>query len=408
MKNSLFLLGSLFFYVGLFGQLGAYSKKMELQGVSETWHKINLPNTVFQEVSQNLSDIRIYGITEKDTIEAPYILKISKGRKTGQKVNFKLMNTGFNAKGHYFTYKAVENRSINEINLRFHNQNFDWRVVLEGSHDQKEWFTLLDDYRILAITSAETDYNFTKLKFPTANYSFYRIWVQSDIRPLLDSADIFLTDSIKPTYQDHTIRNFKLSEENKKTIVDVNLKNRIAISSLQLNISDAIDYYRSIVIQYVSDSTETQKGWKYTYRNLTRGILSSLENNPFQFNPVLAQKLRVIITDHDNRPLKIKGIKIKGFEYALIARFSEPAIYYLVYGNADADAPKYDISKTRSHIPQNVTSVNLGMEQVIPKKPTSPTSTLFEDQIYLWVVMGIVILILGGFTLKMMQQKNTD
>ena len=52
------------------GQMSEYNYKIELKGVTNDWHRIVLPNSVFEELDTSLNDIRIFGITAKnDTIE---------------------------------------------------------------------------------------------------------------------------------------------------------------------------------------------------------------------------------------------------------------------------------------------------------------------------------------------------
>ncbi|MGS0524577.1 hypothetical protein ACU8V7_04590 [Zobellia nedashkovskayae] len=64
-----------------FGQLSTYEYKQELKGISEQWHTMTLSNQVFHNTNDNLSDIRVYGLTESDTLEAPYILKVASEKK---------------------------------------------------------------------------------------------------------------------------------------------------------------------------------------------------------------------------------------------------------------------------------------------------------------------------------------
>jgi hypothetical protein len=130
-----------------------------------------------------------------------------------------------------------------------------------------------------------------------------------------------------------------------------------------------------------------------------------LENNDVSFQSTIAKKLRVEIQNFDNRPLKIEGVIAKGYTHKLIARFTEKADYYLVYGNEKANKPNYDISKFTTNIPENISEVNLSEEKTIDKKEDSKTSPLFENKLWLWIIMGIIICLLGWFTLKMMQKK---
>ena len=59
-----------------FGQMKDLKYKRELKGIQDQWHSITIPNEMYGKISQDLSDIRIYGIkANKDTIEASYVLR---------------------------------------------------------------------------------------------------------------------------------------------------------------------------------------------------------------------------------------------------------------------------------------------------------------------------------------------
>ena len=406
MRTKILIISLLGLCFASFGQLQNYDKKMELSGITEQWHSVKLPETLFADIKNNLADIRIYGVTENDTLEAPYVLKVSEAKGELSKIDFKLINSSSNKNGYYFTYEVPTSKSINEIQLDFKNDNFDWNIMLEGSQNQQEWFTLLEDYRILSIKNSQTDYSFTHLNFPNAKYRFYRILVKSDSKPDLVRSSLYL-DSITPAnFNDYTIKSFNVTQENKNSVITVNLKSRLPISYLKLDVSDKVDYYRPIEIQYISDSIKTEKGWRYNYNTLTSETLSSLEKNDFNFKTVLAQRLRVIVHNYDNEPLTISKWQVKGYVHELLVRFDKPAKYYLAYDNQNARAPIYDVSKAGFKLPENSTALTLGKPEIISKNHIAKKSPLFENKWWLWGIMGIVILVLGVFTLKMMRQEN--
>ena len=115
--------------------------------------------------------------------------------------------------------------------------------------------------------------------------------------------------------------------------------------------------------------------------------------------------MRIEIENFDNRPLKIEGVTVKGYEHQLIARFTEPAKYYLVYGNPKANKPNYDISNFTENIPNTISALNLSKEKTIDKKEVSKRSPLFENKLWLWGIMGLIICLLGWFTIKMISKK---
>ena len=142
-----------------FGQIGEFKYKRELKGISGQWHKIVLPDSVFGKISNDLNDIRIFGITaENDTIETPYLLRLATETVSAKEIVFKTLNSSRNENGHYFTFEISTSEAINQIDLDFKQDNFDWRIKLEGSQNQNDWFTVIENYRILSIKNEIEDF----------------------------------------------------------------------------------------------------------------------------------------------------------------------------------------------------------------------------------------------------------
>ncbi len=389
------------------GQMSEYNYKTELKGVTNAWHRIVLPNSVFEEIDNSLNDIRIFGITAKnDTLEVPYILKIKSEEIKSTAVPFKKINESLNDSGHFFTFEIPSETSINLLKLDFEQQNFDWRVMLEGSQDNKEWFTISKDYRILSINNNLSSYQFSRISFPDSKYRYYRLFIETKDHPILNSATIDFKKTKEADYQNYEITKFHSSKNSstKKTEIEITLKERVPVSLLKLNIEDSFDYYRPITIQYLTDSIQTEKGWKSNYQTLSKNTLSSIEESSFRFKSRLLQKLKIIVSDGDNEPLTINAAETKGYVHELVGRFTQPAEFFLVYGSDKPIKANYDIAKFANTIPEKSAELQFMEPQLIEKAAANTISPLFENKIWLWLIMGLIILVLGYFSLKMIQK----
>ena len=408
MKTKIYFIGLFFFYSSIsFGQINDYDYQRELKGITENWHKILLPDEIFGKVNRNLSDIRIIGFTENnDTVEVPFILRAITDQYVHREIQFNLINQTRNNRGFYFTYEISDKRKVNQLNLDFKKQNFDWEITLEGSQNQQDWFTIVENYRILSIKNENMNYSFTTLKFSTIKYDYLRLFIPGKTKPYLHSTKISDKEIIPGEYREYQIKTITQWEDKKlkKTIIKLELPLTVPVSYLKLEVEDTYDYYRPITIQYLIDSTNTPKGWKYYYSTIYSRILSSLEDNIFKFENTIARKLKIIINNHDNEPLHLSSFIVKGNVYELTARFSESAKYYLIYGNKKAVNPSYDIKKFKDRIPKNLKKISFGDEEKIVKDKVPETKPLFEKKIWLWTIIIIIILILGWFSLKMIRK----
>ena len=127
--------------------------------------------------------------------------------------------------------------------------------------------------------------------------------------------------------------------------------------------------------------------------------------NEFRFESTILQKLKISIYNHDNKPLTIDTITANGYVHELIVRFTEPATYFLTFGNKNALKPSYDIERFTLKVPNNLIPLNLGEEQLIDKKEVFEKEPLFKNKNWLWAVMVVIILVLGWFSVKMIKSK---
>ena len=388
-------------------QMEEYNYKMELDGISDSWHSITLPNGLFEFVDNTLYDIRIFGINAKnDTIETPYLLKRKTRETANQTVAFKRLNESYRQGTYYVTFEVPTDAIVNHLELAFKQQNFDWRLRLEGSSDNKQWFEMTDDYRILSFKNEFSNYHYTKVSFPDSKYAYYRLKIKASERPELLNAQLDLQSITPAGYHNFTVKNTQINTNrtSKQTSIEVTLNRPVPTSFIAFDIQNNFDYYRPITIQYLKDSVATEQGWKYNYQTLRRGTLSSLEKEGFSFESTILQKLKIIIANHDNEPLAVNSVRVKGYVHELVARFSEPATYFLTYGSSNAVRPNYDISKFENSIPKNLKPLVLKTPQSIEKKPSEKTEPLFKNKLWLWIVMGLIILVLGWFSIKMIKQ----
>lgn len=416
MKKSSLVIVILLLNTIVFGQISSYNYKRNLSGITDEWHSIQLPNSIFEKIGSSFNDIRIYGITKKsDTVEAPYFISTKQDKIYVENVKFELMNSVKNNDGYFYTLKMKKGEVINSINLDFGVDNYDWNIRLEGSHDEQNWFTVVDDYRILSINTEFTRYSYNHVSFPKASYTYYRVFVPSSVEPQFITPKITMTKYVYGSMKNYTITSKNQFEDKKakETVMKINLKHAVPLSEIQINSDAQFDYYRHVEIEYLYDSIKTKNGYKYQYETLASGTFSSLEKNVFSLRNKIAKQLRITIQNHDNKPLKISSVELKGQVYQLHARFTDPGDYILAYGNKDQRAPIYDIDHFRSSVPEDLKNLKLGTEIIIPKKVKSEEeikeeAPLLNSKLWIWAIMGVVIIILGWFSFKMLRSEDSE
>lgn len=391
------------------GQIPDYKYTRAISGLKGEWNKIILPDDIYKNISKDFSDIRIFGITEKnDTLEIPYLLKHSGDEVIIQDVSFNVINQTKNSNGYFYTFENTTNSLINHIELEFNATNFDWKVKLEGSNDQISWFTIIEDYRIVSIKNNQTSFSFSKLVFPDSKFSFFRLSINSQENPQLAKAKVSLTKTSKATNKKYQIKSLttKQDKTSKQTEITITLTNPVPINSVNVLTDNNTSYYRKLQVGSCADSIKYKNVWHKNYETVAMTYLNSTNKKPINCEAAITDNLLVSIDNEDNPPLNIKSIEILGSAYELIGRFPSAKSYYLTYGNNTVYAPNYDLKYFKDSVPTEINSVTLNKETLNTGTIPPSVEPLFKNKLWLWAIILLLVLVLGYFSLKMIKKVN--
>lgn len=403
------LLGMAFLAVfSLCAQDTAQHYERALDNVSMGWKKLSLPDDLFEKTRDDMNDVRVYGINAVDSTEVPYL--IQKHIKTSTEKHFaaKLYNKAQKGDLQYQSIAFKEGLAIDEMKLKIKQKNFDVWYDVEGSIDGKDWFLIAEKLRVLGIAKGDMDYSYTSLKLPNSSYAYYRLSCKALAAPDIESVYIRRFSETSGDYKTHLVEDFRVSNNKteKKTVVDIRLKNKLPVSHFHLEVLDTLPYYRMATLSYLKDSVQVQSGkWRYNYRKLDRGVLNSSIAHQFEFSEAKASVFRVEIENQDNAALQFSGASLKGPKYDLLLRFPNREMnYVLVYGTGNARKAVYDLKYHSDKIPEDIPLVSLGPEKIIRPAEIAKSTAFLKSKWWLWVLMGISVLILGGFSAKMLKE----
>lgn len=394
-----------------FAQTEGFRYRRALGPVAAGWRQLTVPDAVFGKASPGLADLRILGVSAGgDTLEAPYVIRATTKVEAVKRVPFKTFNTTHNAQGYYYTFEVPDDETVNEIVLELDNRNFDWRVQLEGSGDQTEWFGILDDYRILDIDNAQTQFRFTNLRFPPVRYRYLRLRIKGSEAPQRLRAGLSKTDTTAGSFRTYQPQNVQHTEDRsaKQTVVTWSLPLPVPVSELHIPVLDSMDYYRPVRIEALTDSFKTPDGWRYQWTPFAAGTLHSLAPGDLSFEERVLQQLRLVIDNGDNRPLSLGPVVASGASYALLARFTEPADYFLLYGRPHAAPPDYDIAHFPQRLPEEAPILPVGEEEAISTQDALSVKPLFQNKLWLWGIIALIAVLLGWATLRMLRKEGGE
>lgn len=403
---------TLFISFTCFAQIEGYSFKRQLKKVEkENYYAIPLLPEIVARCKSDLADIRLYNIKESDTTEVPYLMESMGTSIKEVAIPFELINDTYNQKCcSYVTLKFPKKQTINQIKLNVSDSNFDKLLKIEGSNDNKQWFTIKEHLRIVRFRNASEEYSFTTLNFQNTEYSYFRIKFDDDGSSRINVTEAYAYENllIPGNYNELKItkKNQTENRKEKTSEIIVDFPFSYVINYITIKSNSKTDFYRNVNVYGSSGTFKTEKGEFENWFMINTSVFSSLEDNVINCNNSKTKKLKIEIINYDNEAIELTEIKAYSEQCRLIANIPISDNVYLAYGKENDNSPNYDLVHFKDKIPHILTNVDYGAEQVklisINKKVQ-----LIENKMWLWIVMGAVLLIIGYFAVSMIKKEGS-
>lgn len=371
----------------------------------EGWYAVNLPPEIFSDLNEDLGDMRIFSLGNGDTLEIPYLLDVQVDVVSHKDVLLPMFNKSYRDGLLYLTFEQKPGQKVNRLELKFVEDNYFAWVTLEGSDDGSEWFQITSGQRIVCVENSNGPYRLSELRFPVAAYRYLRAQLRADVPLTFERASFKHTEVEAGNFSEYPVNwSSRVEKRSRQSVVELVLDHEVPVSSVEVMTDTSADYYRPLRIEYPADSFKTDRGWMMRYETLFQGHLTSFRPNKFEFPWKKMRALRLVVANDDNQPIGITGVKVTGPRTRILARL-EPGTHFMLYGSSAIRAPHYDLAYFKSKIPDAVLTARLEPAEALTPPPEGATP-LFQNEIWLWTIIIVMIAGLGLFTIKMMSEKR--
>lgn len=387
------------------GQIREYSVRQELIITSPGWHAIPLTSAIRAKMKSGIADVRIFEIGAADTLEVPYLVRTHHERYHKTEVPMSILNQGFGTDGFQAILSPQKPSRINRIELTFQEDNYDWRLRLEGSQDQTQWVRLEDGYRILGIRNDFIDYRYRSIQFHDADFAFYRLtFIGLSQRPENFSARIF-DDRRKLAVFDTLDAVWSVSSEPKEklTRLTVQLADSLPVDRLHVTLSHDRDYYRNARVYSLRTSVNTEKGMIDNWDFQGHFVLSSLDSSDLSIATVTTRRLKLEIDNRDDRELTVRDARVLGVRTELVADFTVDKRYVLAFGKPAATPPQYDLVYFSEKIPEDVPDVRFG-DITSGVDEIKEDGGLLKHRLWIWAAIIVIIVLMGSFSISLLKK----
>ncbi len=355
---------------------------------------------IYDVCSDGLRSIRVI---RGDSGEVAYEIVTKRESEHREEFFPKILNNSY-LPGKYNSFVldfGEEPPSVNELEVLTSSENFTRRASVEGSDDQAEWNTLVEEAYIFDF-ARNIRSHYLRIELPTSNFRFLRVKVFDDGSGVLKitGAKAFRVRKEEAQTEQWPLTIVERTENEKDRTTEIVLDARFSglpIRQIDLDVASR-NYHRSVHVQ----SSEDREKWI----DLGSGIIFDYDLPEFKKadkrlsfrENSRGRYFKLTIENYDDQPLEVAGASGIGLVRRVILAVEEGAPYRVFFGNPRAAAPRYDLAHRIPYIEtERLPRLALGPRQSNPdyveKKPKRPWS---EEHAYLlWVVMAAVIVFLA-------------
>ena len=352
-----------------------------------------------------------FRLIDNDNIEVPYILSVeSPSFSATEFQEYELVSKDIQSG--CCTKLLLRNHRqlpIRNISLIIKNADTHKNATLLGSDDKITWYALKENFYFDAINNPDQTFEVRILDFPLASYEFLSITIDDSTSAPLNivKAGYYETQSTFNKLQPIPGLKFSQSENRtqKQSLVSIRFDSAQLIDKLSFIISGQPFYHRQATL-YEKATRKNRKGKLENYNRFLRNMeLTSTHEATLTLNAGKLKDLLLIVENGDNPILNFTLVNALQQNRYITAWLEPEEKYSLKIGAGDLSAPVYDLDYFKDKIPNQPPVLSLTGFLFLEAKSNNHTTSVFKKE-YIWSAIGLVSLVLGYMSWKMIQEKQ--
>ena len=403
-----------------------YRSEITIADGTSEYCGLTLTPEIYNAARVDLGDIRLIDAYGE---QVPYVL--TKPRDISQKRQYKpeVINRATIMNGVAMATLDFGDKTVkNSIEVITRGDNFRRAVKVEGSNDNIEFFTLIEQAYVFAVSY---DRRFEQVDLPANDYRYLRISVSpmatEQNSPVIREVKAFKIEESLAQRQpvEMVLVEHSEDEKNDSSVYEYDLTyNRLPVSEIKLEVVDD-SFYRYVTIEgrdaamrkVKIDSEDNRQRFREVEVNWERIISDAIYryssiNGQIYENLVLRipsgrrvyRYLRLTIKNYDDMPLMLKSASANLIAHKIIFENQDNAGPVLYVGSESAMTPRYDIERRLNNPLQIETRIaklsGITSNPLFGQVEEKPVAWTEKHRILLLTVMVIVALVLGGFIFK--------
>lgn len=418
LKNLLILAGLLLPAL-LPAQAGSYTWSRMLGQVDSTaYYKLRISSDILYKARPS-GVVRVYELREKDTVEVPYLLhETFEASVLKCASSVKLINTSFvKGKASYYTCVIDTPQIYSSLTFNIGDEVYDKDLMLEGSDDNKHWKTILEKEKVFRFDGhgSEQEIFRNTIYFSEQSYRYLRVTFDDSHSPriVLNGVQVPCSSGQNRFYEDEQIpMQLSRKELKAKKLTELTCKfpREYVLTGLRFKIGhDAPFYKREIHIYQAARNAQKPELTLYSDDYLVSDSYNYISLvRKWEGDKPNTNQLVIDIENLDDQPLRYIQVEAFTSTQTMELRLEKGKHYMLVYGKSNDEHPFYDMAYFLDFTSAHLHEAKLESEaqQIKPVAGPQPKEPFFKSAAWIWSLMIVSILVIGGFAVSLLRQSK--
>ncbi|PZU88222.1 MAG: hypothetical protein DI529_06115 [Chryseobacterium sp.] len=371
-------------------------------------HQILLTPEVHSASQNNIDYLRIF---DSKNNEVPYVIYEGKSNNSSFK-NFTILST--TAVPNVATSIIISNENalnIDHLTLKIANTDVEKKYNISGSNDQKEWFGLVGNQKVIGLNDAGENFVERDFAFPLNNYKFLRFdFIDKNSLPI-NILGASLEESHSVNQSKTELQNFTQKIETdkklKQTKITITFPNPQVIDGIGFEISSPSYYLRDARI-LINKTRVYKKSTENYIENISAFQLNSKSQNRFDVQSFFAKEFTIEIDNQDNPALEINKINLFQSPVSILTDLKSNENYTLKI-DSTWSAPQYDLANSGIDFNQNYPTATISnLEKIEQSKSKETAKTFWQTPLFMWICIVLAVAIIGYFAVGLIKDMNRE
>jgi hypothetical protein len=183
------------------------------------------------------------------------------------------------------------------------------------------------------------------------------------------------------------------------------------VSGVHFDVGAPAEFIRSVDISASDDNQEWRfvaRGEIYRYKQAGAAQEQSAVSIP-SYGGARGRYWRIEIANGNDKPLEEVNVRVSATPRHIVFEQQPGRTYRLIYGQSLAEAPQYDLKRRIDfkHADAATTAISVGPEEE-NSDYSDPRPWTEKNRYFLWVVLGIAVLLLGYSAIQSLRRSSSD